>query len=151
VAVVLGASLAGAFSVPAVSAVGGVLIAAGVITLIGLTAVFPRQPRVITIFGHYLGTVHTTGLRWVYPLTRRRVVSIRVRNLETVPLKVNDADGNPIEVAAVVVWQITDTAMAVYGVENFEKFMAFQTEAAVRHVTGGYPYDVPQDGRPSLR
>ena len=131
--------------------VGVVLEAAGVIALFGLTAVWPGQARVVSLFGHYTGTVRDTGLRWVNPFTRRRWISTRVRNHETATLKVNDADGNPIEMAAVVVWQVGDTAKAVYSVDDFEAFVAIQTETAVRHIATGYPYDAREEGRVSLR
>jgi regulator of protease activity HflC (stomatin/prohibitin superfamily) len=107
----------------------------------GLTAVVPGEARVLQLFGAYRGTVRDSGLRWVNPFTRRRKVSIRVRNHETPIAKVNDADGNPIEIAAVVVWQVQDTAKAIYAVDDFPKFVATQTETAVRHIASSYPYD----------
>jgi hypothetical protein len=127
------------------------LEAVAVVALFGLTAVSPGQARVIALFGRYTGTVRTTGLRWVNPFTTRKRVSTRVRNHETATLKVNDADGNPIEMAAVVVWQVDDTAKAVYSVDNFSAFVAIQTETAVRHIATGYPYDAREEGRISLR
>ncbi|MEY9838225.1 SPFH domain-containing protein [Streptacidiphilus sp. EB103A] len=127
------------------------LIAAGVLVLIGLTAVAPGQARVVSLFGRYAGTIRDTGLRWVNPFTRRRQVSTRIRNHETAVLKVNDADGNPIEMAAVVVWQVDDTAQAVYAVDDFVQFVAIQTETAVRHIAGNYPYDARRDEQLSLR
>ena len=127
------------------------LIAAGVLVLIGLTAVAPGQARVVSLFGRYTGTIRDTGLRWVNPFTRRRQVSTRIRNHETAVLKVNDADGNPIEMAAVVVWQVDDTAQAVYAVDDFVQFVAIQTETAVRHIAGNYPYDARHDEQLSLR
>ncbi|MHA6759445.1 SPFH domain-containing protein [Streptacidiphilus sp. PAMC 29251] len=127
------------------------LIAVGVLVLIGLTAVAPGQARVVSLFGHYSGTIRDTGLRWVNPFTRRRQVSTRIRNHETAVLKVNDADGNPIEMAAVVVWQVDDTAQAVYAVDDFVQFVGIQTETAVRHIAGNYPYDAHHDEELSLR
>jgi regulator of protease activity HflC (stomatin/prohibitin superfamily) len=107
----------------------------------GLTPVVPGEARVLQLFGAYRGTVRHPGLRWVNPFTRRRKVSVRVRNHETPIAKVNDADGNPIEIAAVVVWQVQDTAKAIYAVDEFPKFVATQTETAVRHIASSYPYD----------
>jgi regulator of protease activity HflC (stomatin/prohibitin superfamily) len=117
----------------------------------GLTAVSPGQARVVALFGRYTGTVHTTGLRWVNPFTTRRRVSTRIRNHETVTLKVNDLDGNPIEMAAVVVWQVHDTAKSVYSVESVRDFVSTQAETAVRHIAGQYPYDARGLDRISLR
>jgi SPFH domain / Band 7 family len=107
----------------------------------GLTPVVPGEARVLQLFGAYRGTVRDPGLRWVNPFTKRRKVSVRVRNHETPIAKVNDADGNPIEIAAVVVWQVQDTAKAIYAVDEFPKFVATQTETAVRHIASSYPYD----------
>jgi regulator of protease activity HflC (stomatin/prohibitin superfamily) len=115
-----------------------VLASAG---LVGLTAIVPGQVRVIQLFGGYRGTVRLTGLRWVNPFTVRRRVSVRIRNKETPTVKVNDADGNPIEIAAVVVWQVRDSARATYGVEDFVAFVNTQSETALRHVANGHPYD----------
>jgi hypothetical protein len=106
---------------------------------------------VVQLFGRYRGTIRTDGLRWVNPLTTRRRVSTRVRNNETPVLKVNDAYGNPIELAAVVVWKVQDTAQATFEVDNFLEFVATQTEAAVRHIAIEYPYDAHEEGDLSLR
>jgi regulator of protease activity HflC (stomatin/prohibitin superfamily) len=141
----------GALVVAAAQPGGGVLIAVGVLALSGLTAVAPGQARVVTLFGRYVGTVRATGLCWVNPFTRRQRVSTRIRNHESVTLKVNDADGNPIEMAAVVVWRIEDTAKAVYAVEDVAAFVATQAETAVRHIAGNYPYDARGQERLSLR
>src|SRR5262249_49905426 len=97
--------------------------------------------RVVQLFGRYRGTIRTPGLHWVNPFSERRRVSTRVRNHESAMAKVNDADGNPIEIAAVVVWLVRDTAKAIYAVDDFTKFVAIQTETAVRHVASSYPYD----------
>jgi regulator of protease activity HflC (stomatin/prohibitin superfamily) len=131
--------------------VGWVLIALGALTLLGLTTVAPGQTRVVALFGRYLGTVRANGLRWVGPFVRRTLVSVRIRNHETDTLKVNDADGNPIEMAAVVVWQISDTAKATYAVEKATDFVSTQTETAVRHIASSYPYDARGGDRRSLR
>jgi regulator of protease activity HflC (stomatin/prohibitin superfamily) len=121
--------------------VGVLVFVAGIITLAGLTAVAPGQARVVQLFGRYVGTTRATGLRWFNPLARRRRVSTRIRNHETAMTKVNDAEGNPIEIAAVVVWQVADTARAVYEVDDFVEFVNIQAETAVRHIATSYPYD----------
>jgi regulator of protease activity HflC (stomatin/prohibitin superfamily) len=121
-----------------------VLIIAGFV-LAGLTPVVPGQARVIQLFGKYRGTIRDPGLQWVNPFTHRIKVSTRIRNHETAQAKVNDADGNPIEIAAVVVWQVADTAKAIYAVDDYAKFVAIQTETAVRHIASRYPY-TSQDG-----
>jgi regulator of protease activity HflC (stomatin/prohibitin superfamily) len=113
--------------------------------LAGLTPVAPGQARVLQLFGKYRGTVREPGMQWVNPFTHRIKVSTRIRNHETAQAKVNDADGNPIEIAAVVVWQVADTAKAIYAVDEYTKFVAIQTETAVRHIASGYPY-TSQDG-----
>ncbi len=133
------------------AALGGLLLAAAVITLTGLTVVAPGQARVIQLLGRYTGTVREDGLRWVNPFTARRRISTRIRNHETDLAKVNDADGNPIEIAAVVVWQVQDTAKAVFEVDDFLAFVAIQTETAVRHIAGSYPYDAHDESQLSLR
>ena len=128
----------------------GVLVLA-VLTFKGLTQVAPGQARVVALFGRYLGTIRATGLRWVNPFTTRQRVSTRIRNHETTTLKVNDADGNPIEMAAVLVWQVSDTAKSVYSVQDAEDFVTTQAETAVRHIAGLYPYDSRGMDRVSLR
>jgi regulator of protease activity HflC (stomatin/prohibitin superfamily) len=117
----------------------------------GLTIVAPGQARVLQFLGRYTGTVREAGLQWVNPFTTRRKISTRIRNHETRTTKVNDKDGNPIELAAVVVWQVADTAAAVFEVDNFEEFVAIQTDTAVRHIAGQYPYDSHGEGELSLR
>ena len=136
---------------PATVGVGVALVVLAALTFAGLTAVSPGQARVVALFGRYTGTVRTTGLRWVNPFTVRRRVSTRIRNHETTTLKVNDLDGNPIEMAAVVVWQVHDTAKALYSVENVVDFVTTQAETAVRHIAGRYPYDARGMDRISLR
>jgi len=128
-----------------------VLLGLGVLTLTGLTAVLSGQARVVQLFGRYVGTVRRPGLRWFNPLTRRRAVSTRIRNHETAVTKVNDADGNPIEIAAVLVWQVEDTARALYEVDDFVQFVNIQAETAVRHVATSYPYDNHGSAALSLR
>jgi len=119
-------------------------------TLRGLTPVVAGEARVIQLFGRYRGTVRDAGLHWVNPFARRLKVSTRIRNLETATAKVNDLDGNPIEIAAVVVWQVKDTAQALYSVDDFLSFVAIQAETAVRHIASSYPYTAGQ-GVLSLR
>jgi hypothetical protein len=129
---------------------GVVLVAMGITGTRGLTAVARGEAIVVQLFGSYLGTIRTPGLRWVNPLSQRIRVSTRIRNQETPLAKVNDAEGNPIEIAAVVVWQVADTAQALYEVDDFVQFVAFQAETAVRLVATSYPYDTHGDGAPSL-
>ena len=126
------------------------VVLVAVILLRSVSVIQPGQTKVVQLFGRYLGTARRTGLIWLPPLTTRRAVSVRVRNFETARLKVNDADGNPVEIAAIIVWQVADTAQATFAVESVRDFVAVQAEAAVRHVTRSYPYDGP-DALESLR
>jgi SPFH domain/Band 7 family protein len=121
-----------------------------VLVLSSLVIVPPGQSRVIQFFGTYVGTVGRPGLWWVLPLTVKRSVSVRVRNFETNRLKVNDAGGNPVEIAAIVVWQVVDTAKALFAVDDYVNFVSVQAESALRHVANSHPYDDAQDGT-SLR
>jgi regulator of protease activity HflC (stomatin/prohibitin superfamily) len=130
---------------------GIIVLIIAALLLAGLTPVVPGQARVIQLFGKYRGTIRDPGLQWVNPFTRRIRVSTRIRNHETALAKVNDADGNPIEIAAVVVWQVQDTAKAIYSVDEYTKFVAIQTETAVRHVASSYPYTSQGDAKLSLR
>jgi regulator of protease activity HflC (stomatin/prohibitin superfamily) len=127
------------------------VLLAGALTLRGLTPVVAGQARVVQLFGRYRGTIREPGLQWVNPFTNRIVLSTRIRNQESAQLKVNDADGNPIEIAAVVVWQVRDTASAYYAVDSVTKFVTIQTETAVRHIASSYPYDSRGSGALSLR
>jgi regulator of protease activity HflC (stomatin/prohibitin superfamily) len=131
--------------------VGIVLVVAASFNFQGLTPITPGEARVIQLFGRYHGTIRSSGLAWVNPFAQRRRISTRVRNQETTVAKVNDADGNPIDIAAVVVWEVADTAMALYAVDNFTHFVAMQTETAVRHIASSYPYDSRGSGNLSLR
>jgi regulator of protease activity HflC (stomatin/prohibitin superfamily) len=131
-------------------AVGAVLMVIAAAIFSGLTPVAPGEARVIQLFGRYTGTIRNDGLHWVNPNTKRLRISTKIRNHETALAKVNDADGNPIEIAAVVVWQVADTAKAVFGVDNLAEFVAIQAETAVRQIASDYPYD-DQDGGLSLR
>jgi regulator of protease activity HflC (stomatin/prohibitin superfamily) len=130
---------------------GVLLLAVALFAYRGLTQVVAGEARVVQLFGRYHGTLREPGLHWVNPLADRRRVSVRIRNFESAVAKVNDADGNPIEIAAVVVWQVEDTAMALYGVDDFPKFVAIQTETAVRHIALAYPYTSHREGELSLR
>jgi regulator of protease activity HflC (stomatin/prohibitin superfamily) len=117
----------------------------------GFFQVQPNQGKVMQLFGRYSGTVRDEGLRWTNPFYSKRDVSLRVRNFESSKLKVNDNDGNPIEIAAVVVWQVVDTAEAVFQVDDYENFVQIQSEAALRQMATSYPYDSHDSGAPSLR
>jgi len=117
----------------------------------GLTVVNPNEARVVVLFGHYQGTLKQQGFRWVNPLTLRRHVSLRMRNFESGHLKVNDQDGNPIDIAAVVVWRVVETAEAMFEVDDYEHFVHVQSEAAVRNLATRYPYDAHVEGQTSLR
>ena len=130
---------------------GALVLLAGVGLVRGLTAVVPGRSRVVQLFGKYRGTIREQGLQWVNPFTNRIVISTRIRNQESAQLKVNDADGNPIEIAAVVVWLVRDTAHALYAVDDYRHFVTVQTETAVRHVASSYPYDSRGSGALSLR
>ncbi|MFF7235786.1 SPFH domain-containing protein [Streptomyces collinus] len=131
---------------------GGFLVfLAAVIAMRGLNTVAPGEARVVQLFGRYRGTIRQDGLRWVNPFTSRTRISTRVRNHETAVLKVNDAYGNPIELAAVVVWKVRDTAQATFEVDDFAEFVATQTETAVRHIAIEYPYDAHEEDGLSLR
>jgi regulator of protease activity HflC (stomatin/prohibitin superfamily) len=130
----------GATGLTVLAVIGILLVIAGIAAMYGLTAVVAGEARVVQLFGRYRGTIRDPGLHWVNPIARRRKVSVRIRNHETAVAKVNDADGNPIEIAAVVVWQVHDTAKALYSVDDFPTFVAIQTETAVRHTASSYPY-----------
>ncbi|MBB5773885.1 SPFH domain-containing protein [Nonomuraea jabiensis] len=127
------------------------IVLLGATLCFGLTAVAPGEARVVQLLGRYVGTLRTPGFQWVNPFTARRRVSTRIRNHETEVTKVNDADGNPIQIATVVVWQVQDTAQAVFEVDDFVEFVAIQAETAVRHIAGVYPYDSHGEPRLSLR
>jgi len=117
----------------------------------GFFQVAPNEGQVLQLFGSYAGTVRTEGLRWTNPFCTRRRVSLRTRNFESNKLKVNDSDGNPIEIAAVIVWQVVDTAEATFCVDNYENFVQVQSESALRQMAQSYPYDGHDDDKPSLR
>jgi len=126
-------------------------IALSIFGFMGLTVVQPNTARVVLLFGDYRGSIKTPGFRWVNPLTTRRVVSLKVRNFESGKLKVNDHIGNPIEIAAIVVWRVVETAEAVFRVDDYEHFVHMQTESAVRNLATTFPYDAHEEGELSLR
>ena len=136
---------------PAVVAGAVALIVVDVVCWRGLTVVNPNTARVVLLFGRYVGTVKTPGLRWVNPLTVRRLVSLRIRNFESSKLKVNDLIGNPIEIAAIVVWRVVETAEAMFQVNDYENFVHVQSESAVRTLATTFPYDAHNEGELSLR
>ncbi|GAA0905753.1 SPFH domain-containing protein [Virgisporangium aurantiacum] len=117
----------------------------------GFAVIGPNETRVVQFFGRYVGTVFSAGFHWTVPLTTKRRVSQRVSNFETARLKVADADGNPVEIAAVVVWRVADTFKAAFAVDEFPQYVAVQSEAAVRHLATSYPYEAHDSGRASLR
>src|SRR3954453_24146676 len=127
------------------------LLVISIPSLFGLTIVNPNQAKVVQVFGTYVGSLKQPGLRWVNPLSTRRRVSLRIRNFESSKLKVNDQDGNPIEIAAVVVWRVIDTAEAVFMVDDYEHFLHVQAESALRNLATSYPYDSHAEGQMSLR
>jgi hypothetical protein len=119
--------------------------------LAGLFIVNPNEGKVLQLFGRYIGTARTPGLRYANPLYMKRRISLRVRNFESARLKVNDLDGNPIEIAAVVVWKVVDTAEAVFEVDNYENYVHVQSESALRNMATSYPYDAHDEAHLSLR
>ena len=130
-------------------AVAGMVLC--VVLLVGLFMVEPNQARVLTLFGAYRGSERRAGLRWANPFLAKRAISLRVRNFETEHLKVNDAHGNPVEIAAVVVWKVVDSYEAVFQVDNYEDFVHVQSESALRNLATQYPYDAHAEEETSLR
>src|SRR5262245_5004179 len=122
-----------------------------VIVAKGVFILNPNEGKVLQLFGAYRGTARTAGLRWANPFYTKERISLRVRNFESSPLKVNDTDGNPIEIAAVVVWKVVDTAEARFEVDDYENYVKVQSEAAVRNLATRYPYDSHEDHQVSLR
>jgi regulator of protease activity HflC (stomatin/prohibitin superfamily) len=155
IAIAGGAALiaAGSSGTPALRTVGIVLVVLAALFAAGLTVVQPNESKVLIVFGRYTGTIVESGLWWVNPLTViwRQTISLRVRNFQGAKIKVNDASGNPIEIAAVIVWRVVDTAKAVFDVENFESFVVIQSETAVRHLASQFPYDDYAQDSISLR
>ncbi|MEU2107608.1 SPFH domain-containing protein [Streptomyces sp. NPDC019507] len=148
---VMGATAAATAAKAALFLCGTVVVVLAALSMCGLNMIAPGEARVVQLFGRYRGTIRTDGLRWVNPLTTRAKISTRIRNHETAVLKVNDAYGNPIELAAVVVWKVEDTAQAMFEVDDFREFVSTQTEAAVRHIAIEYPYDAHDEDGLSLR
>lgn len=141
-----------AFPVSPLMMSGGVALALlALLSLTGLYTVQPNQVAVVSLFGKYMGTVKENGLRWNNPFFSKRTVSQRVRNFESGRLKVNELDGSPIEIAAVIVWQVVDASEAVYNVDDYESFVHIQSESALRAMATSYPYDQHEDGQLSLR
>jgi len=128
-----------------------VMIAVDCLGFAGLFTVQPNQGAVLQLFGRYVGTVRDPGLQWANPFYSKKRISLRVRNFETGKLKVNDHSGNPIEIAAVVVWQVIDTAQAAFQVDEYEHYVHVQSEAALRNLATAYPYDSHEDSQMSLR
>ncbi|HEY8281862.1 MAG TPA: SPFH domain-containing protein [Leifsonia sp.] len=141
-------AILGTETAPAYAAIPVVVF---VVVLASLVVVQPGQTRVVQFFGRYVGTVRRSGLSWTLPLSTRRGVSVRVRNFETQHLKVNDAAGNPVEIAAIVVWQVADTAKATYAVDEYLSFVTVQAESALRHIATTHPYDNADAAGESLR
>lgn len=132
--------------------VAGVLLAGGALLCLGgLYMVEPNQAAVLSLFGRYVGTAKDNGLRWNNPFYAKKKVSLRVRNFESGKLKVNELDGSPIEIAAVIVWQVVDASEAVYNVDDYESFVHIQSESALRTMATSYPYDQHEDGQIALR
>jgi len=123
----------------------------GLILLAGCLVIGPNEARVLTFFGRYTGSVKVAGLRWVNPFTNKRDISLRARNFESAKIKVNDIDGNPIEIGAVIVWRVFDTAQATFDVESFTNYVQIQAEAAIRTLAMHHPYDSHEEGVISLR
>ena len=136
---------------PGVIVLEALLILGLCLALIGLFVVNPNEGRVLQLFGDYVGTAKTPGLRWANPFYTKKRISLRVRNFESTKLKVNDQEGNPIEIAAVVVWRVVDTAEAVFEVDDYQNFVKVQTEAAVRNLATKYKYDAHEEDQMSLR
>ncbi|WBS00277.1 SPFH domain-containing protein [Pseudoduganella sp. SL102] len=133
---------------------GIVLIVIGVFLAAGLYMLQPNETAILTLFGRYVGTDRSEGLRWAFPLYRKRKLTVRARNLNVATLKVNDKRGNPIEIGAAVVWRVRDTAQAVFEVDDFERYVSIQAEAALRHLASQYAYDEADDlaaGETTLR
>jgi SPFH domain / Band 7 family len=124
---------------------------AGFIALGGLFVVNPNEARVMQLFGRYAGTARDEGLRWANPFYSKRSISLRIRSFESEKLKVNDVEGNPIEIAAIIVWKVVDTAEACFHVDDYERFVRVQSESALRNLATRYAYDAHEDDKPSLR
>jgi len=131
-------------------AAAGLILLCAFVSLPGFFAVQPNQAKVLTLFGRYVGTVRQPGLWWANPFLIKRSISLRIRNFETAKLKVNDKGSNPIEIGAIVVWQVFDSAEAMFEVDNYEDYVRVQSESAVRTLATSYPYDAHVEGERSL-
>ncbi len=131
--------------------IGALLLPVLIVCWTGLFTVAPNEGRVLQLFGNYIGTVRSPGLKWANPFYSKRHISLRVRNFESAKLKVNDHDGSPIEIAAVVVWKVVDTAEAAFEVDSYENYVHVQSETALRNLASQYAYDAHEDGKLSLR
>ena len=131
--------------------IGGLLVLAAAVLFSSLTIISPGDTNVVQFFGRYVGTIRKAGLLMTVPFTTKKKVSVKVRNFETSELKVNDADGNPVNIAAIIVWQVADTAKSVFAVEAYDTFVAVQAESALRHVATSHPYDNAAPGEETLR
>ena len=147
VAVVIGVVTPGPATIAVAAVLGVVVLAAAT----GFVVVNPNDAQVVQFFGRYVGSIRAAGFHWTWPLTDRRRITLRVRNFETQKLKVSDADGNPVEIGAVVVWRVVDSATAAFGVDDYVRYVAVQAEAAVRHMATTYPYEAHDAGTTSLR
>jgi regulator of protease activity HflC (stomatin/prohibitin superfamily) len=127
--------------------IGGILVVLAVLAASSLTIISPNQSKVLTFFGRYIGTIREAGLYLTVPLTNKSTVSLRVRNFNSAILKVNDLQGNPVEIAAVIVFKVVDTSKALFAVEDYEQFVEIQSESAIRHVASEYAYDNFGDGK----
>ncbi|MFZ6733292.1 SPFH domain-containing protein [Undibacterium sp. Ji42W] len=130
------------------------VVVVGIFTLTGLYMLQPNEAALLSLFGQYKGTDRSEGLRWVNPFYSKRKLSLRARTLNTAPLKVNDKRGNPVEIGAAIIWRVQDTALAIYNVDDFERFVNIQAEAAIRHLATQYAYDDGEDladGETTLR
>jgi hypothetical protein len=136
---------------PVVMILSALVFITSIVLMTGLFVVNPNEAKVLQLFGEYKGTVRKPGLRWVNPFYAKRRVSLRIRNFESERLKVNDHSGNPIEIAAVVVWRVVDTAEALFHVEDYGNFVTVQSESALRNLATSYPYDAHVDGEVALR
>lgn len=147
------ATVIGAFNLAPLYVLADVIVGVALLACWwGFYLVNPNQGKVIQLFGQYVGTDRNTGLRWANPFYSKKMISLRVRNFESSRLKVNDANGNPIEIAAVIVWRVVDTAEAVFEVDNYENYVTIQSESALRNLATSYPYEHDaEDERLSLR
>ncbi|GAA3107908.1 SPFH domain-containing protein [Streptosporangium carneum] len=149
-AVMAGIALASGTEI-VIAAVAILWAVVAVVVSTGFVVINPNEAKVVQFLGRYVGSVNDAGFQWVLPFTSKQRITLRVRNFETAKLKVNDADGNPVEIAAVVVYRVTDPAKAAFSVDDYEEYIAIQSEAAVRHLATSHPYDAHEEGRTSLR